>query len=70
MAEAITGAELVARALRTLGIDTVFGLTGYPITAIGEAAINLGIRFLGFRNEVRTQVLKLGWNHSLTSAFL
>lgn len=57
MVETTTGAGLVARALRTLGIDTVFGLTGYPITAIGEEAINLGIRFLGFRNEACPTVL-------------
>jgi thiamine pyrophosphate-dependent acetolactate synthase large subunit-like protein len=28
MAETITGAELVARTLKALGITTVFGLTG------------------------------------------
>lgn len=28
----ITGAELVARTLRALGITTVFGLTGQPIS--------------------------------------
>jgi len=47
----ITGAHITALALKNLGIDVVFGLTGYPITAIAEAAINIGIRFIGFRNE-------------------
>lgn len=34
----------------------MFGLTGYPITAIAEEAINLGIRFVGFRNEACSKV--------------
>lgn len=51
MASEITGAELVAHALKDLGISVIFGLTGYPITAIAEAAINLGIKFIGSRNE-------------------
>lgn len=46
-----TGARLVALALRNLGITVIFGLTGFPITAIAEEAINLGIKFIGFRNE-------------------
>lgn len=59
MAGNFTGADLVARALKFLGIDTIFGLTGYPITAVGESAINIGIRFLGFRNEASLPILNL-----------
>ena len=51
MADQITGGEHVARAIRQLGITTIFGLTGYPIAEIAEQAINLGIKFIGFRNE-------------------
>lgn len=47
----VTGAHITALALKNLGIDVVFGLTGYPITAVAEAAIDIGIRFIGFRNE-------------------
>ena len=47
----IDGAELVARSLRQLGVTTIFGLTGYPVTSILERAIDLGITFIGFRNE-------------------
>ena len=47
----IDGAELVARSLREIGITTIFGLTGYPITSILERAIDLGVRYIGFRNE-------------------
>ncbi|KAK5173927.1 uncharacterized protein LTR77_002608 [Saxophila tyrrhenica] len=49
--ESITGAELVARSIEALGITTVFGLTGYPVTAVLEQVINHGIRYIGFRNE-------------------
>lgn len=49
--EQIDGAELVARSLRQLGITVIFGLTGYPVTSILERAIDLGIKFIGFRNE-------------------
>ena len=47
----ITGAELVARALKSLGVTKVFGLTGYPVTAVLEQIINIGIKYIGFRNE-------------------
>lgn len=47
----ITGAELVAHALRNIGITTVFGLTGFPVTAVLEQIINVGLRYIGFRNE-------------------
>ena len=49
--DGITGAEVVARALKELGVIVIFGLTGYPVTAILEQAINAGIRYIGFRNE-------------------
>jgi 2-hydroxyacyl-CoA lyase 1 len=45
------GAYTSAIALKNLGITTIFGLTGFPITALAEEAINLGIKFIGFRNE-------------------
>lgn len=50
--ERIDGAELVARSLQACGITTIFGLTGYPVTSVLERAIDLGIKFIGFRHEV------------------
>lgn len=47
----LTGAQLIARALRDLGVTVIFGIVGIPVVEIGEEAINLGIRFLAFRNE-------------------
>ncbi|XTI88803.1 hypothetical protein V2W45_1237216 [Cenococcum geophilum] len=46
-----TGAALIARALRQLGIKVIFGLVGIPVVQIAEEAIALGIRFIAFRNE-------------------
>lgn len=47
----LTGAQLIARSLRDLGVTVIFGIVGIPVVEIGEEAINLGIRFLAFRNE-------------------
>lgn len=49
--ENVDGATLVALSLRQLGVTTIFGLTGYPVTSVLERAIDQGIRFIGFRNE-------------------
>lgn len=46
-----TGACVIALALRDLGVTVIFGLVGIPVVDIAEEAINLGIRFIGFRNE-------------------
>ncbi len=49
--EQVTGMYILAKSLKNLGIDVVYGLVGIPIT---EAAYNVqrqGIRFVGFRHE-------------------
>ena len=46
-----SGAAVIARALHGLGVTVIFGLVGVPVADIAEEAINLGIRFIGFRNE-------------------
>ena len=46
-----TGAQVIAKALQGLGVTVIFGLVGIPVAEIAEEAINLGIRFIGFRNE-------------------
>lgn len=51
MSDSLTGAQLVAQTLQVLGVSTVFGLVGVPVTDIAEAVINAGIRFIGCRNE-------------------
>ncbi|KAL8806609.1 MAG: hypothetical protein Q9182_001257 [Xanthomendoza sp. 2 TL-2023] len=46
-----TGAYIIARSLRDLGVAVIFGIVGIPVVEIAEEAINLGIKFVGFRNE-------------------
>ncbi|KAL4786659.1 hypothetical protein BJX76DRAFT_346161 [Aspergillus varians] len=43
--------RLIARSLRDLGVTVIFGIVGIPVVEIAEEAINLGIRFVAFRNE-------------------
>jgi len=46
-----TGAQIIARSLRDIGVTVIFGIVGLPVVEIAEEAIKLGIRFIGFRNE-------------------
>ena len=45
------GAKLIAQALNDLDVKVIFSLPGLPVIDIGEEAMNLGIRFISFRNE-------------------
>jgi len=47
----ITGATIIARALKKQGVEYMFGIVGIPVIPIATAAQNEGIKFLGFRNE-------------------
>ncbi len=47
----VDGATLIARSLKQQGIDHLFGIVGFPITAIAQAAQKEGIAYLGMRNE-------------------
>src|ERR1700681_2269998 len=47
----VDGATLIARSLKQQGIDHLFGIVGFPITAIAAAAQKEGIAYLGMRNE-------------------
>jgi 2-hydroxyacyl-CoA lyase 1 len=51
MSSPIPGSQIIARTLKDLGVTVIFGIVGVPVTDIAEQAINLGIRFIGFRNE-------------------
>ena len=46
-----TGEQVIAKALQDLGVTVIFGLVGVPVAGIAEESINLGIRFIGLRNE-------------------
>src|SRR6201994_4977679 len=47
----IDGATLLARSLKQQGINHLFGIVGFPVTAIAVAAQKEGIAYLGMRNE-------------------
>jgi 2-hydroxyacyl-CoA lyase 1 len=47
----VDGATLIARSLKQQGIDHLFGVVGFPITAIAVAAQKEGVAYLGMRNE-------------------
>lgn len=47
----VTGANIIANTLKDLGVTSIFGIVGVPVSDIAEQAINIGIRFIGFRNE-------------------
>lgn len=49
--EQVTGMYILAKALKNVGIETVYGLVGIPITEAAYLIQDQGIRFVGFRHE-------------------
>lgn len=47
----VTGMYILARALRLLGINAMYGLVGIPVTDFAYLVQEEGIRFVGFRHE-------------------
>uniref|UniRef100_A0A8C5YEN7 2-hydroxyacyl-CoA lyase n=1 Tax=Microcebus murinus TaxID=30608 RepID=A0A8C5YEN7_MICMU len=47
----VSGAKVIAQALKTQGVEYMFGIVGIPVTEIAFAAQELGIRYIGMRNE-------------------
>lgn len=47
----VTGMYILAESLRRVGIDTVYGLVGIPVTETAFAIQKLGMRYVGFRFE-------------------
>ena len=47
----VDGATLIARSLKQQGINHLFGVVGFPVTAIAGAAQKEGVAYLGLRNE-------------------
>ncbi|REJ76484.1 MAG: oxalyl-CoA decarboxylase [Acidobacteria bacterium] len=47
----LTGAQIIARALKQQGCETMFGIVGFPVFGLAAAAQAEGIRYYGFRNE-------------------
>ncbi|XP_053876014.1 2-hydroxyacyl-CoA lyase 1 isoform X2 [Malaclemys terrapin pileata] len=49
--EYVSGAQLIAEALKTQNIEYMFGIVGIPVTEIAIAAQAIGIKYIGMRNE-------------------
>lgn len=49
--ERVSGAKVLARALAAQNVQYMFGVVGIPVTEIALAAQELGIRYIGMRNE-------------------
>ena len=50
MAE-IKGADLLAKSLKEQGVQYMFGVVGFPVGPIAEAAQKDGLPYIGMRNE-------------------
>lgn len=53
------GATIISEALKTQGIEYVFGIVGIPVIEVGMAVQNAGIKYIGMRNE--QAVSHVGW---------
>lgn len=49
--EQVTGMYILARALREVGLDTMYGLVGIPVTEAAYICQEQGIKFVSFRFE-------------------
>src|SRR4051794_2697824 len=47
----VNGATLMARSLKQQGVEYMFGVVGFPVGPIAEAAQQEGIKYYGMRNE-------------------
>src|SRR5438067_7079766 len=47
----VDGATLVARSLKRQGVKFMFGIVGFPVGPIAEAAQKVGLPYIGMRNE-------------------
>ncbi|MBV9859357.1 MAG: oxalyl-CoA decarboxylase [Alphaproteobacteria bacterium] len=47
----IVGADLLAKSLKEQGVQFMFGVVGFPVGPIAEAAQKVGLPYIGMRNE-------------------
>jgi 2-hydroxyacyl-CoA lyase 1 len=46
-----TGASIIAESLKQQGVEYMFGIVGFPVGSIAVEAQNVGITYIGMRNE-------------------
>lgn len=47
----VTGMDILVKALEMVGINTMYGVVGIPVTELAYIAQSRGIRYVGFRHE-------------------
>jgi 2-hydroxyacyl-CoA lyase 1 len=47
----LSGSQVIARSLKEQGVEYIFGIVGIPVMDIATAAQEVGIRYIGCRNE-------------------
>ncbi|PNJ39962.1 HACL1 isoform 10, partial [Pongo abelii] len=57
--EQVSGAKVIAQALKTQDVEYIFGIVGIPVTEIAIAAQQLGIKYIGMRNEQAVEACRL-----------
>ncbi|KAI9505863.1 hypothetical protein GGI25_001267 [Coemansia spiralis] len=57
----LTGAQVLAKALKHQGVEVVFGIVGIPVVDVAEAIQAEGIRFVSFRNEQSCSYAASAW---------
>src|SRR5919106_2108380 len=57
----ITGSEVLARSLRSQGVDTLFYLMGGPMLETEAACIQLGVRAIDTRHEQAAALAAHAW---------
>ncbi len=48
----ITGEQIIAKALKTQGVEHGFGVVGIPVGGLAGAVMNEGITYHGMRHEM------------------
>ena len=54
--DTIAGSTVIAQSLRNQGVQYVFGIVGIPVVELALAMQDVGIHFIGMRNEQAVSV--------------
>ncbi|KAJ1761752.1 hypothetical protein GGH19_004157 [Coemansia sp. RSA 1807] len=57
----LSGAQVIAKALKQQGVSVVFGIVGIPVVDVAEAIQAEGIKFISFRNEQSCSYAASAW---------
>jgi 2-hydroxyacyl-CoA lyase 1 len=57
----LTGSQVIALSLQKQGVTHIFGIVGIPVIEVAQACIDLGIRFISFRNEQAASYVRLSF---------